>query len=92
MDGIRLDEHEFELSGALDRVEAGATVEITREGRPIAMLAPVVAEAPSQDADLSPREQWKAAGIDWEEIGRFAATLPYDPTNSVEEMRREARY
>ncbi len=92
MDAIRLDEHGFDLSGALDRVEAGATVEITREGRPIAMLTPIAPEQLSQDGDLSPREQWKAAGVDWEEIGRFAATLPYDPTTSVVEMRREARY
>ena len=91
MDAIRLDEHEFDLGRALDQVEAGTTVEITRDGRPAATLAPA-APGMSEGERPAPHPSWKEAGIDWDEIRRFAATLPYDPTNSVEEMRREDRY
>ncbi len=92
MDAIRHDERDFNLGRALDEVESGATVEITRDGRPVATLRPLAPDPPPQATGLSPHEQWLAAGVDWDEIARFAATLPYDPTNSVEEMRREARY
>ena len=89
MDTIRLDAREFDLDRALDEVSGGATVEITRDGRAVATLAPV---APDPQTRPVPHPSWKEAGVDWDEIRRFAATLPYDPTNSVEEMRREYRY
>ena len=89
MDAIRLDAREFDIERALHEVEGGATVEITRDGRPVATLAPV---APDARARPAPHPSWKEAGVDWDEIRRFTATLPYDPTNSGEEMRREDRY
>ena len=91
MDAIRLDAREFDLDRALDEVAGGATVEIIRDGRPVATLAPVAAN--TRDVERpAPHPSLKEAGVDWDEIRRFAATLPYDPSNSVEEMRREARY
>ena len=91
MDAIRLDEHEFDLSEALDRVEEGVTMEITRDGRPVATLAPA---EPDTDAGKrpAPHPSWKEAGVDWDEIRRFRESLPYDPTNSVLEMREEDPY
>lgn len=88
MDAIRLDEHGFDLSGALERVEAGATVEITREGRPIATLTHIR----TADNRSAPHPSWKEAGVDWDEIRRFRESLPYDPTNSVLAMREEEPY
>ena len=92
MDAIRLDAREFDIERALDEVEGGATVEITRDGRPVATLAPVPPDLPRESERPAPHPSWKEAGVDWDETRRFAATLPYDPTNSVEEMRREDRY
>lgn len=92
MDAIRLDAREFDIERALDEVQGGATVEITRDGRPIATLAPVAPDTPPASDRPAPHPSWKEAGVDWDEIRRFTATLPYDPTNSVEEMRREDRY
>ena len=40
MDGITLAEAKAHLSELLDRVEAGACIEITRRGKPVARLEP----------------------------------------------------
>ncbi len=92
MDAIRLDAREFDIERALDEVQGGATVEITRDGRPVATLAPVWRDTHPASDRPAPHPSWKEAGVDWDEIRRFRESLPYDPTNSVEEMRREDRY
>ena len=92
MDAIKLDAREFDIDRALDEVQGGAPVEITRDGRPVATLAPVAQDMPRESERPAPRPSWKEAGVDGDEIRRFRESLPYDPTNSVEEMRREDRY
>ena len=57
MDAIRLDEREFDLSRALDEVSGGATVEITRDGRAVATLAPAAGDTPPHNGEPSPKEQ-----------------------------------
>ena len=42
MDSVNLTEAKSRLSKLLDRVEAGETVEITRRGKPVAWLTPIV--------------------------------------------------
>lgn len=89
MDAVRLKEHELDVHAMIDRVEAGQTVEVVRDGRVVAKVSP---PEPSAAERPTPHPSWKEAGVDWDEIARFAATLKYDPTNSVVEMRKEARY
>ena len=91
MDAIRHDERDFDLGRALAEVESGATVEITRDGRPIATLAPV-APTTGENERAAPHPSWKEAGVDWDEIRRFRESLPYTPTNSVLAMREEDPY
>lgn len=89
MDAIRLDDGDWRLSDLVERVEAGESFEIVRGERVVATLAP---GGPARPEPSAPHPSWREAGIDWDEIRRFAATLPYDPTNSVVEMRKLARY
>lgn len=89
MDAVRLGEGRWELDKLVERVEAGETIDIMREGQVVAKMVPADA---AQEEPHVPHPSWKKAGIDWDEIRRFAATLPYDPTNSVVEMRKQARY
>jgi prevent-host-death family protein len=77
MESLNIAEGQARFSELVTRAESGETVEITRGGRPVCKLVPI--ESPRQP-------------IDWEAIRAFAATLPYDPTNSVEEMRKLDRY
>lgn len=77
MRSYSLAEAKAHLSELIDRVEAGETVAITRRGKLVAHVAP--AERP-----LEP--------IDVDALAALTADLPYDPSNSVVEMRRQARY
>lgn len=89
MEAIRLGEDRWELDDLVGRVEAGETIDIMREGR---LVAKVVPAEPSEGERVAPHPSWKEAGVDWEEIRRFRESLPYDPTNSVVDMRKQARY
>lgn len=85
MDAIRLSDAEGHLSDLVDRVEAGETVEITRNGKTVARLVPVEAEKPR-----TPRKP-----IDIEALRALTASLPFDPTSAgdfVRRMRDEERY
>lgn len=88
MDAVRLDEG-WNLRELVERAEAGETVEIMRGDRVVAKVVP--GEPPRAERPES-HPSWKEAGFDWDELRRFRESLPYDPTDSVEEMRRQARY
>ncbi|MBB4618247.1 type II toxin-antitoxin system Phd/YefM family antitoxin [Sphingomonas abaci] len=64
------------LDELVRRVELGEQIEIERGGMIVARLAPAPA----------------AASFDLARLDALAATLPFDPSDSVAEMRREARY
>ena len=64
------------LDELVRRVEIGEQIEIKRGGMIVARLAP----APT------------TATFDLARLDALAATLPFDPSDSVAEMRREARY
>ena len=89
MDVVRLGEGRWELDELVERAEAGETVDIMREGRVVAKMVPA---EPGRPEKRESHPSWKEAGVDWDEIERFAKTLPHDPTNSVVEMRKKARY
>ncbi len=80
MGGINLAEAKAHLSELLDRVEAGASIEITRRGKPVARLVPVG----------SPRKR-----IDIASLRSLTAALPAQPENAadlVRSMRDADRY
>lgn len=77
MDAVNLADAKARLSELIDRVEAGETVDILRRGKLVAKLTP---PEPARQA------------IDWEALDKLRASLPYDPTNSVVEMRKLDRY
>ena len=89
MDAIRLDEGNRELDKVVGRAEAGETVEIMRGERVVARIVPVETGAAIAPEKRMTQEEWRAF---LREIEEFASTLKYDPTNSVEEMRKQARY
>lgn len=89
MDAVRLGEGHWKLDEVVGRAEAGETVEIMRGGRVVAKLVPAGNGAVTPPEKPMTHEEWRAF---LDELDRFRATLPYDPSNSVEEMRREARY
>ena len=64
------------LDELVRRVEIGEQIEIERGGMIVARLAPVP----------------MAATFDLDRLDALAATLPFDPIDSVAAMRREARY
>lgn len=66
-----------ELDGLLDRVEAGETVEIVRNGRPVAVMTPAAPSSPS---------------FNWDALKTLTDSMPYDPQSSVAELRERARY
>jgi prevent-host-death family protein len=66
-----------ELDGLLDRVAAGESVEIVRDGRPVAVLVP---------AGPSP------ASFDWDALKTLTDGMAFDQQSTVVEMRRNARY
>ena len=77
MQSINLTEAKAQLSELMDRVEAGEEVVITRHGRAVARLSPVV----------PPRKP-----IDVEALAEFAKTMPRLSKSSAElirEMRDE---
>ena len=71
MDGVNIAEAKAHLSELVDRAEAGATVEITRRGKPAARLVPPdpLRKAFASDAlaamtaGLTPQQQGAAAFI-----------------------------
>lgn len=82
MDAIRLSDAEGHLSDLVDRVEAGESLDITRDGRAVARLVPVENAAP-----VIPRKP-----IDVDALRALSATLPFDPTDSVTLLRNQSRY
>lgn len=91
MEVVRLTEREADWDGVVERVESGVTVKIMRGDQVLATVTPGEMAEPVPQRP-TPHPSWKAAGIDWDEIRRFRDSLLYDPTNSVEEMRKQARY
>ncbi|PAX07604.1 type II toxin-antitoxin system Phd/YefM family antitoxin [Sphingomonas lenta] len=89
MNAVRLGDSHWDLDEVVGRAEAGETVEIMRGERVVAKVVPVETGAVIAPKKLMTPDEWKAF---LREIEEFASTLKYDPTNSVEEMRKQARY
>ncbi len=77
MDAYNVAEAKTHFSALVERVEAGDSVEIMRRGKPVARLIPI--QQAKQPVDLAA-------------LRKLTATLPFDPNNSVEEMRKLDRY
>ncbi len=80
MNAVNLTYAKAHLSELLDRVEAGEDIVITRHGKPVAQLSPIVAGK---------------RPIDFEALAAFRATMPPFHKPSVElirEMRDDERY
>lgn len=77
MEMVNLAEAKARLSELVGRAKAGEDVQISRRGKPEVKLVPV--EAPKQP-------------FDWDALEAFTDSLTLDPSNSVVEMRRQARY
>ena len=77
MDSINLSDAKAHLSGLVDRVEAGESVEITRRGKAVARIVPV-----------QPAKQ----PIDVDALRLLADTLPFDPVDSVKLLRDQSSY
>jgi prevent-host-death family protein len=78
-------------SELLRRVEAGETIEITDRGRPVAVLAPLPNQGPSQR--LRATGDLAAASADWSDL---AEPLPLahgetPPSRVLERLRRDER-
>jgi prevent-host-death family protein len=73
MDRYSIAEAKAHLSELIDRVEAGATVEITRRGKLVAKIEP-------------PQKPRKPVDVD--ALERLAASLPKQKTNAVDLIRQ----
>ncbi len=86
MDGVTLAEAEAHLSELVSRAEAGETIDICRDGKPVVRLV-AVESAPLPNGPRQP--------IDFGALKAFTDTLPYQEESSadiVRRMRDEARY
>lgn len=80
MDSYSLADAKARLSELIDKVEAGATVEITRRGKPVAKVVPAA-------RTLKP--------IDWDALKRLTDSQPMQKESAsefVRGMRDDARY
>ena len=80
MNAINLAHAKAHLSELLDRVEAGEELVITRHGKPVAQLSPII----------TPKQP-----IDFEALAALRATMPPLRKSSAElirEMRDDERY
>lgn len=77
MEAINLADAKARLSELVSRAEGGEEVQISRRGRPVAKLVP-----------LHPAKR----AINLAALRAFRSTLPYDPVNSVLEMRKLDKY
>ena len=77
MEAVNLAEAKARLSELVGRAAAGEDVCISRRGEPIVRL---VAIKPAKKT------------IDWDALAAFRDSLPFDPTESVVEMRKQDRY
>lgn len=68
------------LDELVRRVEIGEQIEIERGGTIVARLAPATSATAT------------ATAFDLARLDALAATLPFDPSDSVAAIRREARY
>jgi len=75
---VSLPEAQARLGELIDRVEAGETIGIEREGRVVALIER------SAPAHTEP--------VDVDALARGASTLAFDPVDSVEAMRSHARF
>jgi prevent-host-death family protein len=72
------------LDELVDRAEAGESIEIMRDGRPVARLAPIEnSTRPTQ----APRKK-----VDVDALRRLTDSLPPQTEGIVREMRDSARY
>lgn len=77
MEAVNLAEAKARLSELVGRALSGEDVQISRRGKPAVRL--VAIEQPRKP-------------IDFEALARLRASIPFDPVDSVAEMRRQARY
>lgn len=77
MEAVNLADAKARLSELVGRALSGEDIQISRRGKPAVRLVPL-------EADKQP--------FDWAALKAFRETLTYDPTDSVVEMRKLARY
>lgn len=80
MSSMSLAEVKARLSAVVERVQTGETVQITKRGKPVAEISPIVPPRKKIDVDM---------------LRRHAATLPHQEEDSgtfIRRMRDEARY
>jgi prevent-host-death family protein len=79
MSAIDLADAQAQLSDLVDRVEAGDTIDITRDGKPVARLT----------AAVKPRKK-----IDIAELRALTETMPENPESAADLVRamRDDRY
>ena len=77
MEAVSSDDFMARPAEMLERAAAGEELQISRAGRPVAKLVPAEAE---------PKP------FDWGALKAFTDSLPLDPTESVVEMRKQARF
>ena len=76
MTTVNVAEAKARLSELMARAEAGEDIRIQRRGQPSVRL---VSDKPVKK-------------FDWDALKAFTDTLPVDPSDSVVEMRRQARF
>lgn len=81
MDAYRITDADDRLNELVGRAEAGENVEIERDGRIVARLVAAGSDPVRSGADF-----------DWNAYFEATKAWPFDPTNSVVEMRKDARY
>lgn len=83
MDGMNLADVRAHLDELVERAEAGEVIEITREGRPVAKLAPIDDPVKPPPA---PRKK-----IDVEALRKLTGSLPLQEDGFVRRMRDSDR-
>jgi prevent-host-death family protein len=86
MDTVSITEAQERLSDLISKAEAGETIDITRQGRPIARLVPAVPKEPAK----TPKRP-----VDVEALRRVASQMPRETQTTAEFIRRmrgDARY
>lgn len=83
MDAINIADLRDELDSLIDRLDAGESVDIVRNGQVFAQVTPVAPITPS------------SVPFDWKGLAELTKSLPFDPTGAgvlVRQMRDDARY
>ena len=73
MGSMSLADVKAQLSAVVERVEAGETVCITKRGKPVAQISPIVSQRKKIDVEM---------------LRRHAASMPYQEESAADLVRR----